>query len=189
VITKKGNTYTEGLDHVESEMRKTKMQLNAGAINILNKINTANDIWDVGVQMNNIANGRQVDISALPLPYGIDVFLSAANDIQDANERSFMNDMFRLGYKDFSNFLYNSSVGRRYSNNMFFVYVSKDVMLQVVKQGYFCMNEHSWGRKGVDYSNPTDNKGNKYDYMLVFPIPSLDKYNNKISQFGALQIK
>ncbi len=143
----------------------------------LESINTAIDIWDVGVGLHAYATkGGDADIfSPIPLIGG---FFSASNDMIEENERMIVNFSLQQGYSNFYQMLTGSAVGRK--SGLTGVYISKNVLQTVVSQGFLDLHIPQIGKSG-----PTDMNGNKYDYFLVFPANSGDK----VTKFIPLKIE
>ena len=128
--------------------------------------------------------GGDADIfSALPL---VGAYFSIANDIQNETEKIIVNESLQDGYTKFYNLLTTSSVGRR--SGLTGVYVYKEVLQTVIKQGYLSLNLNQITRIGgpvdkfgKDYSSSANRK---FDYFLVFPKTK----ENKVTQFIPLKI-
>jgi RHS repeat-associated protein len=174
-----------GSGRMSIEKLEWKRGYNIVGKGILETTNTVLDVWDVGVGMHAYATkGADADIfSSLPLVGGV---FSAANDLQDETERIIVNGALQNGYSNFYRLLTASTVGRR--SGLTGVYISKDVLQSVVRQGYLDLNLTQIARIG----GPVDEFGNdlksttpkKYDYFLVFPKTR----ENKVTQFIPLKI-
>jgi hypothetical protein len=172
------------MDHIDVGMLEGKKSLNTGGKNILGAASTVLDVWDVGVGVHAYATkGGDADIfSSLPLVGGV---FSAANDLQNENEKMIVNYALQNGYSNFFQLLTHSTVGRR--SGLTGVYVSTDVLKSVIQQGFLDLNLSQIGimgktdQFGNDLWSPTPKK---YDYFLVFPQTK----ENKITQFIPLKI-
>lgn len=132
----------------------------------LKKIGSAIEVWDVSVGLHAFAtNGETVDIfESIPMLGGV---FSAANQQMEEVERVIVNASLANGYADFRNLL-DHRVGK--ASGLTGVYVSHDVLMTILQQGYMSLSSPDVRTIPVDIKT-----WKKLDYFIVFPETNEDK--------------
>jgi YD repeat-containing protein len=171
-------------DDIDRQMSEAIINGNPGS-NLIKNIGGAIDVIDAAKGLQKMGNGQKLNFSSVPLPYGIDIVLSAADDYMEPLERDLMKYHFNQGYTDYIQFYHTTEIGKK--STLLNVYVTDDMLKQVQEKGYYCMNEAGHGYRGVAWNHPYSPAGEKYTHIITFDEPE-SKYDAKIKVFGVLKI-